>query len=84
MGDLPDGTRRKVERLEERLPAEPPVRAPDVDDEVWRLLAHGRASKSGFDLKNAPLAAFLYRAQGDAGTDAFLEAARAAPRPASC
>ncbi len=83
MGDLPDphgGVR--VERLEERLPPDPSPPAADVDEEVWRLLAHGRSTKSGFDIQHSPLAAMLYRAQGDVSTDAMLAAARggAAPR----
>ncbi|HEY3452519.1 MAG TPA: hypothetical protein VGK67_39610 [Myxococcales bacterium] len=57
MGDLPgegDGT----VRMERFLPdLQPPGQG---DDEIWRLLSEGRASGTGFDLKNAPLAAYLY------------------------
>jgi hypothetical protein len=55
MGDLPTDEDAAM-RMEQFLPAG----APTANDDVWRLLAEGRASPSGFDLKNAPLAAYLY------------------------
>lgn len=67
MGDLPTEHEEPV-RMERFLPAyEAPVGG---GDEVFRLLHEGRASKSGFDLKNAPLAAYLYATLGERHSEA--------------
>ncbi|MBI4818231.1 MAG: hypothetical protein HY791_18350 [Deltaproteobacteria bacterium] len=80
MGDLPDAKSDTL-RIEDFFP--PPTRhATDIDDEVYSLLAYGRASETSFDLRNAPLAAYLYEALGDRDTDltlAGLRAGRTAP-----
>ena len=39
----------------------------DQTSTVFRLLNEGRASSSGFDMKNSPLTAFLYKSLGDEG-----------------
>lgn len=67
MGDLqPKGPGGQ---LSDHLPATSPegVRTADSDDELFRLLAHGRASESRFDLQHSPLSLFIYRSVDDAG-----------------
>ncbi len=82
MGHLPQRGRRN-QRLEDLLepPAGPLVALPAVDAEVLRLLEQGRRSDSGFDLKHAPLAAYVYSRLGDAGIDALLPLAAAPMGP---
>ena len=70
MGDLP-GPDYLTDRLEDFLPT--PTRDAEVDEEVFELLAEGRKTESKFDLRNSPLAAFLYGRLGDAGSDAALK-----------
>lgn len=68
MGDLPHEGHDPV-RMEDALPARPAAAASDVQADVLALLREGRARPSGFDLTNAPLAAFLYASLGDAALD---------------
>lgn len=73
MGDLPGEGDAGPVRMERFLPdLEPP--AGGADDVFW-LLAEGRASAIGFDMKNSPLAAYLYSSMGP--PDAAVAAARA-------
>ncbi|MBI2373410.1 MAG: hypothetical protein HYV07_05370 [Deltaproteobacteria bacterium] len=75
MGDLPDA---KTPTLSiEDFFAPSPRRGEDQDAEVFSLLAYGRASETSFDLRNAPLAAYLYGALGDAATEKILTELRA-------
>ena len=60
MGDLPGEGGEEPVRMERFLPRDEAPQMPE--DEVWRLLSEGRPRHSGFDLKNAPLAAYLYAA----------------------
>lgn len=76
MGDLPhDGS--DPLRMEDALPAAPPAPASDVQADVLALLREGRARPSGFDLKNSPLAAFLYAGLGDAALDRVAQLVKA-------
>ena len=76
-GDLPismlvgDIRRRdeKKQRMEDFLP--PVEVAGTVDPTVLHLLRHGRAIESCFDMKNSPLAAFIYQHVGDDGIEAL-------------
>lgn len=61
MGDAAAGERRS-DRLEQHLPPLPPVKNPK--DPVYTLLAVGRLSNSCFDIKNSPLALYLYLSLG--------------------
>lgn len=61
MGDLPR-LRPHARRLEHVLPDGPPPA--DADPQVYRLLAHGRSTAHGFDLRHSPLAAYFYRQLG--------------------
>lgn len=72
MGDLPR-LRPHGQRMEHGLPPGPPP--PDADPTVYRLLAHGRSTDHGFDLRHSPLAAYFYRQLGRAlhpTTDALM------------
>lgn len=73
MGDLPgDETTLRLEHL---LPDDPEPVAADVDAEVLRLLSEGRKKESMFDLRNSPLAAYIYAQLGDTESDRVLEVA---------
>lgn len=65
MGDLPTPGRRAM-RLEDFLPDPGPL-CGDGDADVFALLDDGRQNDSGFDIRNSPLAAFLYARMGEAG-----------------
>ncbi|MHC4831743.1 MAG: hypothetical protein ACYTFT_15525, partial [Planctomycetota bacterium] len=70
-------------RLESELPA-PDATTPVADSAdplILGLLEHGRASHTDFDLQTSPLAAFLYRDLGDAGTEAMIEGHETTPDP---
>ncbi len=73
MGDLP-GDRPSL-RLEHLLPEDDEPVVGDVDREVLRLLSDGRKKESGFDLRNSPLAAYMYARLGDAESDRLLDTA---------
>jgi hypothetical protein len=60
MGDVRHGEDRP-EQLEDFLPAAPKAAWIAADDLVHRLLEEGRLDESSFDLKNSPLALFIYR-----------------------
>ena len=62
MGDLP--FRHHVScRLEDYLP--PPVSLDGCDIDVYNILVHGRKTESSFDIRQSPLAAYLYSYLGD-------------------
>lgn len=62
-------------RLEDYLPdVEPPEDG--RDPAIYELLHSGRAGQPNFDLKNAPLALFIYLSLGSHKVHAFLEDAR--------
>ncbi len=73
MGDLPGD--RPALRLEHLLPEEVEPAVADIDREVLRLLAEGRKKESGFDLRNSPLAAYMYARLGDGESDRLLDTA---------
>lgn len=59
MGDVPhDGS--EYEGLMEHLPPTPTPPWLDTSNAVYRLLRDGRLDESSFDLKNSPLALYLY------------------------
>jgi hypothetical protein len=65
MGDL--NPKDKKSTLATFLPAHPPKGQShqDESDELYRLLKHGRASASRFDLKNSPLSLYVHRCLDD-------------------
>lgn len=73
MGDLPSRDRLNVERrIESSLPRYDASELRNCDPAVYLLLAEGRKSESAFDVKQSPLAAYLYGYLGDAGLDGVL------------
>ena len=59
-------------RLESFLPSPWPLAAADVFPDLLQLFTEGRASDSGFDLRHAPVTAFVYSAIGEAGVTRAL------------
>jgi hypothetical protein len=59
MGDIP-AAGKEAETLLDKLP--PSITPPwlDANNEVYRLLRDGRLEESSFDLRNSPLALYLY------------------------
>ena len=74
MGDL--GAKEKGSRLEDYLPSFSAAPGTRLDQTLYDLLAHGRASASSFDLQNSPLSLFIYQHLGADGFRDFLEAAQ--------
>jgi hypothetical protein len=66
MGDLPSRHRVSVQ-LEDSLPTPLDEELELCDTDVYILLAQGRRSETTFDIKQSPLAAYLYGSLGDAG-----------------
>jgi hypothetical protein len=80
-GDAPlelfmGGLRESSDRLEQFLPTPPNTQPTDVHPTLWALVDKGRAGESDFDLKQAPLATFLYRHLGESGVPGAVEQAR--------
>lgn len=71
MGDLPS-RHRISERLEDALPQPQGVQQ-QLDSEVYDLLANGRRTETSFDVKQSPLAAYLYASLGDARLMKIIE-----------
>jgi hypothetical protein len=67
MGDLP--SRHHVSfRLEDFLPLINHVSSDDdCDEDVYKILVNGRNKATSFDVKESPLAAYLYGYMGDTG-----------------
>jgi len=59
LGDIPrDGF--TPEQLQDYLPKDPKPQADQENDPVFRLIRDGRLDDASFDLKNSPLARYLY------------------------
>jgi len=78
MGDLPSRNRIS-RRLEDTLPRFDNQDLNGCDDDVYRLLAEGRKSDTKFDIKQSPLAAYLYALIGDAGVEQILKDVKTYP-----
>ncbi len=63
-----------VERAEDYLPA--CLENTVYNEKVFKLLAFGRASDVGFDMKNSPLSAFIYKSLGSIRCVELLEKVR--------
>ena len=75
-GGLTEPGKRKPRRLEDYLP---PLRKKPVkgcDRSVMKLLELGRTSETRFDLRNSPIAAYVYRELGAPGVAAALQPAK--------
>jgi hypothetical protein len=70
LGDLP--SRHRVSRqLEDALPQQGPTEQCDI--ETYDILAKGRKSETSFDIRQSPLAAYLYSCMG---TDGIMAASK--------
>lgn len=67
-------SRVDLRRIEQYLPKLPP--ANDLDENLFELLAEGRASESSFDTGPSPIATFLYAACGEAEIMRGIDKAR--------
>jgi hypothetical protein len=64
MGDLP--SRHHVStKLEDSLPSPPAAALKKCDSVVYGLLSQGRRTETSFDIRQSPLAAYLYGCLGD-------------------
>lgn len=74
MGDLPLDplADRPTLRLADVLPGPASPGAPDLDEEVVRLLTEGRTKETVFDLRNSPLSAYMYTRLGEAESEHAL------------
>lgn len=76
LGDLPNHPSETASvSLREYLPAlpDPAACAADCDEVVLEILDHGRHTETNFDVKDSPLAAYLYCHLGDAGVHQLLD-----------
>ena len=74
-GPLPSKTRRKTQRAENYLP-ELDKSTVQCNAKVLDILENGRAGDAGFDLKNAPVSAFIYKSIGSKKTAEYLNIAK--------
>ena len=75
LGGLPRGG-VKPQGLDGLLPRTPIPAWVDADSDLYRLLAVGRVSEASFDIKNSPLALFLYKSLRPEEIQSLLAAAR--------
>jgi hypothetical protein len=79
MGDLPSRHRVSM-RLEDTLPTvDEDVLMAHCDMDVYLLLSEGRRTETAFDIKQSPLAAYLYGCLGDKGLEGILKAVKFYP-----
>jgi hypothetical protein len=76
MGDINAADSRS--ELAGHLPQKPGDcgRSDDESDDLYRLLAYGRASESRFDLQHSPLSLFVYQCLTDEQLDTAITAAK--------
>jgi hypothetical protein len=78
MGDLPSRHHRS-KTIEEALPFISDDELEDVDRDVYHLLAVGRRTETSFDIRQSPLAAYLYARLGDEGLTKALGVTKLSP-----
>jgi hypothetical protein len=78
MGDLPSRHHQST-TIEESLPFLPAEELVDIDRDVYNLLAVGRRSETSFDIRQSPLAAYLYGRLGDEGLTKALGVTKLSP-----
>jgi len=71
LGDLPS-PKSISPAIEDYITISPPARGVQLDKRVFALLRDGREGESEFDIKNSPLAAYLYALMGDEGLQKAL------------
>lgn len=78
MGDLPSRN-RVSRRLEDSLPHYREDELKGCDFDVYRLLSQGRKSETAFDIKQSPLAAYLYAYLSDDGVEEIMQDVKTYP-----
>ena len=74
LGDLP--TSKSISpAIEDYIALLPPAKGVELDMRVFKLLRDGRDGESQFDIKNSPLAAYLYALMGDKDMEEALKLA---------
>jgi hypothetical protein len=74
LGDLP--TSQCISpAIEDYITLMPPAKGVELDMRVFKLLRDGREEESQFDIKNSPLAAYLYAQMGDKDMEEALKLA---------
>lgn len=74
LGDLP--TSKSISpAIEDFITITSPEKGVQLDKRVFALLRDGREGESEFDIKNSPLAAYLYALMGDEGLEEALKLA---------
>lgn len=72
MGDLP--SRHHVStKIEDALPTPPKENLKNCHPDVYNILANGRRTETSFDIRQSPLAAYLYGCLGDDGLQNLLQ-----------
>jgi len=71
IGDLPSRQHR-TRRLEHVLPTPPVERLEKCDKVVYNILREGRTQETSFDIRQSPVAAYLYGWMGDDAVDKLL------------
>ena len=72
LGDLP--TSKSISpAIEDYITLLPPAKGIKLDMRVFKLLRDGRDGESQFDIKNSPLAAYLYALMGDKDMEEALK-----------
>lgn len=66
----------EIERAEDYFPPKGLSDELDYNDTLYRLLEYGRASNTSFDMKNSPVASFVYKSLGDQQTKEAMKFAR--------
>jgi hypothetical protein len=64
MGDLPSRHHAST-KLEDSLPSPPAAALEKCDSVVFNILLQGRRTETSFDIRQSPLAAYLYGCLGD-------------------
>lgn len=67
---------QKVERAEDYLPKTGLNDDLEYNEVLYALLEFGRAHESSFDMKNSPLASFVYKSLGTQKTNDYLDSAK--------
>ncbi len=72
LGDLPERDHVSTS-VEDHIHIHSTLESVELDECVFQLLLNGREAESNFDIKNSPLAAYLYALMGDEGIERCTE-----------
>ena len=72
VGDLVSWQHRS-RRFEDALPSPPPEQLEHCDIDVYNILKQGRTQETSFDIRQSPMAAYLYGWMGDEAIEKLLK-----------